>query len=197
MQGFRAEVVSRRLLVLVGHVQNIQVEAFLLVLANQVEGRSILFVTQEVIEAVAMLGKKGAGGVLARRERSAVDDSPQLSAAENQGVLQRRHLLIDADLVLVHAVAPHEATLISRFLHFARIAGGFTDAAALDPIPANLCELFPAAVKKYGRLRDLFRRKVFLILIDPGRGLVRRCVLLGGGRREGTYNSEKDQDCGG
>src|SRR5215213_9972069 len=71
-----ADVITRLSLVLIGQVDHEQVETFLLIFPDQRDRRATLFVTQQRIDAVMMLGDEAGGGVLSRREGSSVNDSP-------------------------------------------------------------------------------------------------------------------------
>src|SRR6185437_4224314 len=59
MKGLGADVIARSLLIFVNHVQDVQIQAFLFVLAYQAECRTVFFIPQQGIKAVAMLRQKG------------------------------------------------------------------------------------------------------------------------------------------
>src|SRR5829696_9845580 len=74
-------------LLFVEEVNDVKLEAFLLILANERNRRAAFFVTQQGVDAVMMLRNETRRGVLSWRERRAVDNSPQFPVLKNQRVL--------------------------------------------------------------------------------------------------------------
>jgi len=160
---------------------------------------------------VAVLGKERIRGVLPGSESGSIDDAPKTATAINQRVFQRGHLLVEPDLVFIHAFATNKATLVHGFLGFAHVASWPTDATSLDAIPPNLRQHWTAPVKEYRRFNNLFGAEVFLILIyffdlfsflrgllTSGRGW---SLLLSKGnpltKRNAADEQESKRNCGG